>query len=170
MNAILIYGSCYGTTERYARALSERTGVPTASFQQMPDLSPYDTVVHLGGLYAEKVMGLKKTVDRLPPEARLLVVTVGLGDPANPSTADHLRKSLEKQIPAEILPRTEFYHLRGAMDMDKLSVRHRMMLKAFFAVMSRTAAGKESGVGQRKHGPVDYVDLSALDPLVQRLG
>ena len=170
MNAILIYGSCYGTTRRYAEELSRRTGFPAVPVGDMPeDLSPFDTVVHLGGLYAEKVMGLRKTAEHLPPSARLLAVTVGLGDPSVPATAAHLRKSLEKQLPAEVLPRTEFFHLRGAMDMEKLTLRHKMMLKAFFAVMSRTAAGKESGFRERREGPVDYVDFSALDPLVSRL-
>ena len=167
MNAILIYGSCYGTTQRYAQELSRRTGWPAASFREMPDLAGDDTVVHLGGMYAEKVMGLAQTVKRLPTGAALLVVTVGLGDPADPETTKRLRNSIRKQLPDGL--RAEYYHLRGAMDMEKLSLRHKMMIKGFTAVMSRTAAGKNGDMAAVTLGPVDYVDLSALDPLVERL-
>jgi len=167
MNAILIYASCYGTTRRYAEELSRRTGWPAVSFKELPDLSGYDTVVHMGGLYAEKLMGLDKTVKALPEGAKLIVVTVGLGDPSVPASAERLRKNLKKHLPAGL--EAEFFHLRGAMDMEKLTLRHKMMLKAFFAVMSRTAMGKDSDMGAAQRGPVDYVDFSALAPLAERL-
>lgn len=169
MNAILIYGSYYGTTQRYAEELSRRTGHPAVSFQELPDLSGYDAVVHLGGLYAERVMGLSRTVKKLPETAKLMVVTVGLGDPADPRTAERLRANLQKKLPPEVYHRTEVYHLRGAMDIHKLTTRHRLMIKAFYAMLSRTAAGKESGMLESRDRPVDYVDFSALDPLVERL-
>ena len=153
MNAILIYGSCYGTTQRYAQELSRRTGWPAASFREMPDLVGYDTVV--------------KTVKALPDGAKLLVVTVGLGNPADPETRKRIRNGIRKQLPDGL--RAEYYHLRGAMDMEKLGLRHKMMIKGFTAVMSRTAAGKNGDMAAVTLGPVDYVDLSALDPLVERL-
>ena len=167
MNAILIYASCYGSARRYAEELSRRTGWPAVSFKDMPDLAGYDTVVHMGGLYAEKLMGLKKTVKALPEGARLIVVTVGLGDPSSPEAADRLKANVKKALPAGL--EAECFHLRGAMDMEKLSFRHKMMIKGFLAVMSRTAAGKEGGMTDVTRGPVDYVDFSALGPLEERL-
>ncbi len=167
MNAILIYGSCYGSTQRYAQELSRRTGWPAVSFRDMPDLTGYDTVVHLGGLYAEKVMGLAQTVKQLSPGTAFLVVTVGLGDPGDPEARERLRSSIRKRLPDGL--EAEYYHLRGAMDMEKLSLRHKMMIKGFTAVMSRTAAGKKGDMAAMTQGPVDYMDLSALAPLVDRL-
>ena len=167
MNAILIYASCYGTTKRYAEELSRRTGWPAASFKELPDLSPYDTVVHLGGLYAEKLLGLNKTLKALPEGARLIVVTVGLGDPSSPASSARLKANVKKALPAGV--EAECFHLRGAMDMEKLSFRHKMMMKGFLAVMSRTAAGKSGGMTDVSNGPVDFVDFSALAPLEERL-
>ncbi len=167
MNAILIYASCYGSTRRYAEELSRRTGWPAASFKETPDLSPYDTVVHMGGLYAEKVLGLDKTVKALPKGAKLIVVTVGLGDPAAPEGAARLNANVKKALPEGM--EAECFHLRGAMDMDKLTFRHRMMIKGFMAVMSKTQAGKSGGMTDARKGPVDFVDFSALEPLEERL-
>ena len=167
MNAILIYAGCYGTTRRYAEELSRRTGWQAVSFKAMPDLTPYDTVVHLGGLYAEKVMGLIKTVNALPEGARLIVVTVGLGDPSSPEAAARLKANVKKALPAGL--EAECFHLRGAMDMEKLSFRHRMMIKGFVSVMSKTAAGKAGGMAGVMHGPVDYVDFDTLAPVEEQL-
>ncbi len=167
MNAILIYASCYGSTRRYAEELSRRTGWPAVSFKELPDLSPYDTVVHMGGLYAEKILGLDKTVKALPDGAKLLVVTVGLGDPSSPEGAARLKANVKKALPDGV--EAECFHLRGAMDMDRLTFRHKMMIKGFMAVMSKTAAGKSGGMTDARKGPVDFVDFSALEPLEARL-
>ena len=167
MNAILIYASCYGATRRYAEELSRRTGWPAVSFKELPDLSPYDTVVHMGGLYAEKILGLDKTVQALPDGAKLIVVTVGLGDPASPEGAARLKASVKKALPDGM--EAECYDLRGAMNMDKLTFRHKMMMKGFWAVMSKTAAGRSGGMTDARKGPVDFVDFTALEPLAERL-
>ncbi|NMA51514.1 MAG: hypothetical protein GX949_00690, partial [Peptococcaceae bacterium] len=52
MDKIIIYGSQYGTTERYAGELSKRTGIKALSYEAVKDLSMYDTIIYLGGLYA----------------------------------------------------------------------------------------------------------------------
>ena len=52
MESMIIYGSQYGTTEHYAKTLSQKTGIPVYSYQDIDDLSCYQTVIHIGGLYA----------------------------------------------------------------------------------------------------------------------
>lgn len=164
MKAILVYGSCYGSTRRYAEELSRRTGWPACPVQDHPDLTPYDTVVHLGGLYAEKVMGLGWTAGNLPAGAKLIVVTVGLGDPA--ASAARRDAGIRKQLPDGT--QAESFHLRGALDMKKLTLRHRLMLKAFWAVTA-IAAGKEAGSAAGRSEQADYVNFSDLEPLAERL-
>ena len=68
MNAIILYGSRYGTAQRYAQALADQTGLPARPFQQTGDLSEYDTFVYFGSLYAGKILGLSKTLSALNPE------------------------------------------------------------------------------------------------------
>ena len=52
MKAIILYGSRYGSTRRYAEELSGQTGIPAVSYQQAPELSGMDTIIYLGGLSA----------------------------------------------------------------------------------------------------------------------
>lgn len=52
MEHIIIYGSQYGSSRRYAEKLSEQTGIPAVSYKDAPDLSGRSVVVYLGSLYA----------------------------------------------------------------------------------------------------------------------
>ena len=52
MEHIIVYGSQYGSTRRYAEKLSEQTGIPAVSYKDASTLSDKDIIVYLGGLYA----------------------------------------------------------------------------------------------------------------------
>ena len=62
MNSIIIYGSRYGSTKRYAERLAEITGLKAVFYTDVKNVADYDRVVYLGALCAGGVMGLKKTV------------------------------------------------------------------------------------------------------------
>lgn len=60
MDQLIVYGSQYGTTQRYAERFSQLTRLPCISSEAVKDLSCYDRVIHFGGLYAGGVKGLRK--------------------------------------------------------------------------------------------------------------
>ena len=83
MNQVIIYGSQYGSTYRYAQQLSEETNIPAVSYREAPDLSRMHTIIYMGGLYAGGVVGLAKALRGFSIQngQKLLLVTVGLADP-----------------------------------------------------------------------------------------
>ena len=166
MKAIILYGSYYGSTKQYALALSERTGVPALPVQKAPELSGYDTVIHMGGLYAGKIMGLSKTAKLLRQDGRqtFILVTVGMGDPESPDTKERIQESLRSRLPPALAEKAELYCLRGAMDYQALTLRHKMMIRGFYLVTK-----KKEGDPEDRFAPADYVDLNSLVPLVNRL-
>ena len=80
MKTIIIYGSQYGTTKRYAEHLSEMTGIEAVAFKEAKNIDKYDRVIFMGALYAGSVLGLRKTVSNMSPKQELVIVTVGLVD------------------------------------------------------------------------------------------
>ena len=62
---IIIYASQYGSTKQYADELSKRTGIETAEYTEVTDINQYDVIVYLAPLYAGRVMGLKKTLNKI---------------------------------------------------------------------------------------------------------
>ena len=80
MKTLIIYGSQYGTTKRYAERFAEMTGFPVISYEDINALSGYERVIYFGGLYAGGVKGLKNAVKRFSLDTKLIIVTVGLAD------------------------------------------------------------------------------------------
>lgn len=100
MNRIIIYGSKYGTTKCYADELAVRTGIKAVSYDEIKDISSYDTIIYLGALYAGGVLGLKNTVKGLPYDfkKKLIIATVGLADVHDKENINNIRNSIKRQI------------------------------------------------------------------------
>ena len=73
MKKLIVYGTQYGTTKRYAEKFSEIMDTPCISYEEVKALSNYDVVIHFGGLYAGGVKGLKTTIKALPENTRLII-------------------------------------------------------------------------------------------------
>lgn len=82
---IIIYGSQYGTTKRYAEELGKRTNIVVKNYGEIDDINNYDTIIYFGALYAGGVMGLKKTFSKLSSsdDKKIIIATVGVADPAD---------------------------------------------------------------------------------------
>lgn len=132
MSTIIVYGSQYGTTECYARKLSEMTGFSLINYTNIEDLSPYDTIIHFGGLYAGGVKGLENTVKALPENARFFIVTVGLADVNDKENTDNIRQSIRRQVSEKIFNSATIFHLRGGIDYQKLNFKHKTMMTLLY--------------------------------------
>lgn len=170
---IILYGSQYGTTQRYAEELSKRTGIPAVQSGKETDLSSYQTIIHMGGLYAGTVKGLKTTVKRMPEQAELLVVTVGLVDGSNAEGVEKIRRSVRKQLPETIRDKVPVFHLRGGMDYHKLSLGHKAMMQVAYrrarALPKEKQTPEIQAVLSTYHHKVDFVDYRALSPIITDL-
>lgn len=123
MNSLIIYGSHYGTTKRYAEKFSKMTNIPVFGYKEVKNISEYDLIIHFGGLYAGGVKGLKNTVKALNGNQRLVIVTVGLADVTDKENTDSIRKTISRQVSENILKNTAVFHLRGGIDYEKLNFR-----------------------------------------------
>ena len=175
MEHIIICGSQYGSTRRYAEKLSEQTGIPTVSYKDTPNLSGMKTIIYLGGLYAGGVLGLAKTLRNfsLQDGQKLLLVTVGLADPNEPENQHNILASLQKQLPAGLLDRAKIFHLRGGIDYQKLSFGHRTMMKLLYQSLRRIPLEKQTAEDRaliETYGKqVDFIDFSALEPVIREI-
>ena len=175
MNSIIIYGSQYGSTRRYAEKLSELTSIPAVSFKESPHISGQDTIIYMGGLYAGGVLGLSKTLRSISPQEirRLFIVTVGLSDPSKPETTENVHKSLQKQLSSELFQHAKLFHLRGAMDNGELHLGHRTAMALLYQSLRRMPSEKwteEDRALMDTYGKqVDFVDFEALEPVIREL-
>ena len=173
MKTLIIYGSQYGSTKRYAEHLSETTGIETIDYKKAKDIKGFDRIIFMGGLYAGGVLGLKKTVGKMTDHQELIIVTVGVTDPSETAYFSEIRKSIKAKIPANLYNEEKIFHLRGAIDYNKLGFKHRFMMSMFHKMVmkmpesERTADAKAmlETYGQK----VDFVDFISLEKIVNIL-
>lgn len=132
MKTLIIYGSQYGTTKRYAERFAEMTGFPVISYEDINALSGYERVIYFGGLYAGGVKGLKNAVKRFSLNTKLIIVTVGLADVCDKENISNIRNSISKQVPEDLLKSAFVFHLRGGIDYQKLSFKHKTMMTLLY--------------------------------------
>ncbi len=175
MNSIILYGSCYGTSMRYAQALAKETGLRCVSCDQAPALRDYDRLFYVGGLYAGGVWGLSAALRKLPTDARteLILLTVGLADPEDPENRKNIKASAQKQIPGWLFQRTRIFHLRGGIDYQKLNFKHRTMMKMLYHKVKKIPPDQQNAETKamiETYGQtVDFVDFNRLRPVIEQL-
>lgn len=172
MDNIIIYGSKYGSSRKYAEELSKQTGIPAIDFQTSPDLCNKKKIIYIGGTYAGNVTGLENTFRgfELKENQKLMIVTVGLSNPSESENRRNMLGSLKKQLSKELFEKAKFFHLRGAIDYSKLSFTHRTLMSLLYKVLSKTPDEKLTSQNRtivETYGKqVDYTDFRALEPIM----
>ena len=175
MKGVIIYGSRYGSTERYALELSSRTDMPAVNYKASPRLADFDVLVYMGALYAGGLMGLRKTLGDFVPDTgqRLIIATVGLADPEIPENSANILSSLKSQLAPEIFKKADIFHLRGGIDYSRLSLGHRGAMALLYKSIQRRPreswSAEDQAIQDTYGKKVDFVDFSTLDPIMEAL-
>lgn len=171
MNTLIIYGSQYGTTKRYAEKFSERANLPITNYENLEDLAEYERIVYFGGLYAGGVKGLKNTVRALSPNIKLIIVTVGLADVCDEENIRSIRKSISKQVPENLLRNAIIFHLRGGIDYQKLTFKHKTMMTLLYNKAKKLPEDKKTAevkaMIETFNTKVDFVDYNSLNQIIK---
>lgn len=173
MNSLIIYGSKYGATKRYAEKFAEMTHLPLINFENVKTLAKYEQIIYFGALYASGIKGLKRSIKKMPSNVRLIIVTVGLSDPNNKENINKINSYIKKQVPEQFLKNSTTFHLRGGIDYSKLGFMHKVMMKTVYnsiknkAINSLTQEDKEFINTYNKK--VDFVDFNSLKQILEAI-
>lgn len=175
MNQIIIYGSQYGTTKSYAEELSKRVGIAAVRYEEVKDISAYDEIIYLGGLYAGGVKGLKETLKPLPEDtnAKIIIATVGLADVTDQINTDTIKTNLKNQLSDKIYEKAKLFHLRGGIDYSRLTFKHKAMMALLYKMTKKTPAEKQTaeqkGIIETYNKEVSFVDFNSLQAIIDVL-
>lgn len=174
MKKIIVYGTQYGTTEKYAEELARRINVPAVSFERVESLDGYESVIYIGALYAGGVLGMAKTLKKANSHNQeFIIITVGLADPNDEENTKNIQNGIAKQLPLEILEKASIYHLRGGIDYSKLNFKHKTMMSLLYKKARSLPEDKKTAEVRAMidtyNQVVDFVDFSSLEPIVELL-
>lgn len=166
MNAVVIYTSKYGTTQKYAQWIAEELDVPVfeASRIKPVQLMDYDVVIYGGGLYAGGILGAKLVAKN--PCKSLIVFTVGLATPENTDYSDIMAMNFTQ----EQLGQIEVFHLQGGMNYSKLGMVHKAMMAVKRKETEKTPPAQRSSddhlLLETYGDEVDFTDRTKIKPIV----
>ena len=173
MERLIIYGSQYGTTKRYAQRFSEMTGIPSLSYEAVNDLTDCRLLVYFGGLYAGGLKGFRHIAKLLPEDMKLILVTVGLADVNDQENINNIRNSLKTQVPETLLSNAQIFHPRGGIDYEKLSFKHRTMMTLLYHKVKNLPEEKKTAEDRAMietfNSKVDFVDYHSLDQIIEAI-
>lgn len=113
----IIYESNTGFTERYAKTLSEKTGVPAYSLKEAKkSVDKGSSIIFMGWVFANKINGFDKADKLWKVEA---LAAVGMNPPTEKNF--EIVKDANK-------PECPMFYLPGGLDNSKLGGIHKMML------------------------------------------
>lgn len=174
-NVIVIYKSIYGSTRKYAKWIGEELNCDVVEVKKVKikDLENYKTIIYGGGLYASGISGasfIKKNYNRLK-DKNIIIFTVGLSDPKVKENFESLKY---KNFNEDIMRNINFFNLRGAIDYNKLSKIHSIMME----MLKRTITKKdikdikditdEEMLLLKTYGyKVDFIDRNAITPIIE---
>ena len=142
---IIIYGSEYGSTKRYAERLSEIAGIEAVNYKEVKDIGDY--------------------------QQELVLATVGMTDPNETTYFEGIRKAIKAQLPASFYDEHKIFHLRGAIDYSQLGFKHRIMMKMFHSMMLKKPESELNADAKamlETYGKqVDFVDFDGLKPIIE---
>lgn len=175
MNKIIIYGTHYGTTKKYAEELANRTNIKAISYENVEDINDYDTIIYLGGLYAGGVLGMAKTLKKLNnfQDKNIIIATVGVADPTDEINENNIRNNIKSQLKKEIFENAKIFHLRGGIDYKKLNFVHKTMLKLLYNKVKNLPKDKQTpedkAMIETYNKKVSFIDFSSLDKIIKEI-
>lgn len=157
----IAYNSKYGSTRRYALALSERLGTPAVELSSFEAASTADPLIVLAPIYATRIRGRKRLLRAIrSAPGRVALVVVGLSPADDPG-----RGTLAAKLAASSGRAVTTFDLRGDLDPARLSLKDRVIMAALRRQLRRTPetpAARMLLPGE----PLHLVDETALDPVV----
>ena len=172
MNKIIIYGSKYGTTEQYAKELSNRLNIEAIEYENVNNINDYDTIIYLGGLYAGGVLGMSKTLKKLNDisNKRIFIITIGLADPNDELNINQIKNGMKKQLSNELYDNAHIYHLRGGINYSKLNAKHKIMMKLVYNKAKKLQEEEKTpevkAMIETYNKEVYFMDYSTLDSII----
>lgn len=170
---IIIYGSCYGSTRKYAEKLSELTGIDCISFDKIKDIEKYEQIVYFGGLYAGGVVGLSKTFKKISDDTDTVIITVGIADNKSSTNIENIRNSIKKQISEGQFENTKIFNLRGILDYGTMGIKHKIMMFGLYQSIKKKPYDEldeeSKSIIDTYNKRVDFINFDDLEKIVEYL-
>lgn len=161
MKGIIIYQSNYGSTEQYAKWISDVTGFEIIEQKNVKtkDISKYDTVIMGAPIFASTPLNAKwieKKWDVLKEKKLVLYTTSGA-----PGNDPLLIEDFQSTFPEDIHKKLSYFPLGGRIIQSELNLLHKILM--YIGKKIEKDPQKRSEMNKDK----DHVDRKEIAPLLE---
>lgn len=165
---LIVYGSQYGATKRYAEVLAKQFSAAAQDVCSLKEemIDHASLVIYGGGVYAGKLCGsdkFKKQAEALLKKP-LIVFSCGSANPALVENKDALVEDIKKSLGEALWQHAHCFHLRGDLQYSKMNFVHRMMMKMMISMLKKQKEPNEEAKEMiRTYGQdVHFFDPTAI--------
>ena len=172
-----MYNSKYGFTKKYVDWLVPELNADAYPVKKIKALmlDNYDVIILGSGLFGGNITGkdiLISNAEKLKNK-KLLIFTCGIADVENEESMKEINSKILSDMSEELIPRLKIFNLQGGINYQKLSFKHRFLMKFMYKALSHKASsdlttdnikflesyGKNSDYTDKKNitGIIDYV-------------
>lgn len=173
MKNLVIYGSVYGSSKRYAEKIAEILKAPICDYKNVTDTEEYKNIIYFGSLYAGGAIGLKEIIKQKKIDfnnQQFIIASVGLADPLYEENIINIKNSLKKVFEEDTFEKVKIFNLRGSVNYKELSVKHKIMMKALYLKISKKNENEKTKEDidfiNTYNTQVDFVDFDTLKPII----
>lgn len=166
----VIYKTKYGSTEKYARWIAEEVGGDLFKSSEITpaQLENYDMIVFGGGLYSVNILGfslIKNNFQKIK-DKKLIVFSVGVSTDTQKTAASIKNKNFTEEMQANI----HFFYLRGALNYEKMSPKHRFMMRLLKKMIEKQKTDERDedskSILETYGQNINFVNKDAISPIV----
>jgi len=172
---LIMYSSNYGTTKKYAEWIASELNGDIFDIKAViqSSLKNYNTIIVGGGLYAGNIKGINIIVKNYETlkNKKLVLFTCGLADYSKTNNIEAINTRLKKIIPDYIWQSIKIFYLRGGIDYEKLSFKHKIMMGLLNKMILRKGPEKMNDEDKEfveTYGkPLDFTDKNSITEIIK---
>ncbi len=168
MQAVIIYKSISGFTEKYATWIAEELKSDLYNVNQISaeKLSKYDIIIFGGSLHAVGINGINIIKENLPKLTGKKIVIFAVG--ASPARENVLDEVKNKNFSAEEQNRIEFFYLRGGFNYKKLDFTYKVLMSLMRVriLMKKNKSSDDKGLLASYTKPLDCTKKENIKPII----
>ena len=155
MQAVIVYKSKTGFTEKYAKWIQEATNFDLISYEDVTEsvLAKYDLVVFGSRIHTGKLDGLKKIKEMLLNNEKTKLVVFATG--GTPIEADDLIKSIwEASFTEDEINTIPHFYMPAGLNYEQMNMGDKLIMKTLAKILSSKSdknsveTGCEQAIGQ----------------------
>ncbi|MGL5576117.1 MAG: flavodoxin domain-containing protein [Sarcina sp.] len=172
-NLLIVYKSKYGTTEKYAYEIKEKTNADIYKLKDIKNINfdKYGTVIYGGRAFAGTIDGLSKFIKKFEnqlKDKKILIFVVGAN---STKSLEKIKTLKEANTPKNL--NTEIFYFRGALDSRNLTFIEKMMMRMIKSKIMKVPENKrdedEKVIIESFEKKVDFFDEKAIDFLIREI-